>query len=95
MSYPIGTVCLIIGADNHYRLIGKECTTTSVLCTENKTTARGPERADGYWISLSDMPGEHFIDARYLIKLDPDQDFSGEDEEDSLDKSRNKVLVEY
>jgi hypothetical protein len=40
------------------------------------------------------VAGDIFIDARYLIKIDPDQDFSGESEEDELDKTREKVTIE-
>jgi hypothetical protein len=93
MSYPIGTRCLIVGVDNYFRLVGKECITVSELCTEMKRLPTSVKKADGYWISVDTVAGDIFIDARYLIKIDPDQDFSGESEEDELDKTREKVTV--
>ena len=101
MSYPVGTLCLITGATRDFQNVGKECTTVSPLF-QNEEGAVNQEGINllgsGYLVEIKgDMSGlPWYVQQNHLIKIDPDpeQDFTGEDEECPLDKRREKVLVE-
>lgn len=84
MSYPIGTVCLIVGSLNNPQNVGKQCTILSERHQHDDGTVEGY----GYLVEISGYRREWFALERHLMKIDPDQDFSSESEEDKLDQSR-------
>ena len=93
MSYPIGTRCLIIGSVQRPEVVGKECVTCSKLLTGKALVGSEIKVVDYYQVQVSGEAHESYSWAEHLMKIDPDQDFSGDEEEDNLDRIREKVTV--
>ena len=93
MSFPIGTLCLIVSADEDFCHVGMQCVTTSQLqgWTTQYPVSGMVKEITGYEVEVQGDPDRWVYRPEQLIKIDPEpEQFDETEEREKLTPSDKK-----